>query len=95
MTVSNRVVDPVLQRYRDQIAALDRGIVAAINERLRLVRELHDYKGEQGIPVRDPERERWLADHLAETNEGPLSTGGLRELVAFVLELVRREGSRG
>jgi chorismate mutase/prephenate dehydratase len=87
--------DPTIQRYRDQIESIDRAIVASVNARLRLVRELHVYKGEQGVPLRDPERERWLVERIAATNPGPLSERGVEELVRFVLDLVRREGSGG
>jgi chorismate mutase len=88
-------VDAVVQQHRDEIAALDRRLVETVNARIREVQALHRYKGEQGIPVRDPERERWLVEHLQETNEGPLSAAGLGELVEFVLDLVRREQARG
>ena len=39
----------------------------------------------------DPQRERWLFEHLGRTNEGPLSARGLDELVAFLLDLTKRE----
>ena len=94
MSVSSRV-DPVVQRHRDEITALDRRLVETVNERIRAVQSLHRYKGEQGIPVRDLERERWLVEHLQATNAGPLSADGLAELVHFVLDLVRQEQARG
>lgn len=87
--------DRTLEAFRARITELDREIVAAVNRRIELVRELHRYKGEQGIPVRDLERERRLVELLAEANEGPLSREGLERLVEFVLELVREENARG
>jgi chorismate mutase len=87
--------DPTLQRYRDEIAALDRQLVEIVNARLAAVVELHRYKGEQGLPVRDPERERWLVEHLQGENAGPLTAEGVAELVEFVLELIRKEQARG
>ena len=87
--------DRTLEAFRTRITELDREIVAAVNRRIELVRELHRYKGEQGIPVRDLERERRLVELLAEANEGPLSREGLERLVEFVLELVREENARG
>lgn len=88
-------LDEVVARYREEIAEVDRDLVALVGRRLDLVRALHRYKGEQGIPVRDPERERWLVEHLQEANEGALSAQGVEELVRFVLELVREEQARG
>jgi chorismate mutase len=93
MTVSS--TDEVVQRYRDEIAALDRRLVEIVNARLGAVTELHRYKGEQGLPARDLERERWLVEHLQGENPGPLSGEGVAELVEFVLGLVRREQARG
>jgi chorismate mutase len=83
--------DPVVEDLREQIAATDRKLVAVVNRRLRLVAELWDHKRAQGQPLSAPERERWLYEHLAESNEGPLSDGSLDELVAFVLDLTKRE----
>ncbi len=93
MTVSSS--DQVVQRYRDEIAALDRQLIEIVNARLGSVVELHRYKGEQGLPPRDLERERWLVGHLQAENSGPLSAEGVAELVEFVLALVRKEQARG
>jgi chorismate mutase len=83
--------DPVVEDLREQIAAADRELVAVVNRRLRLVAELWEHKRAQGQPLTAPERERWLYEHLAATNDGPLSNGSLDELVAFVLDLTKRE----
>jgi chorismate mutase len=88
-------VDSVVQQHRDRIAALDRQLVEIVNARIREVEALHRHKGDNGLPVRDLERERWLVEHLRETNRGPLSVDGLAELVEFVLALVRQEQARG
>ena len=93
MSVSS--ADQVVQRYRDEIAALDRQLVELVNARVGAVTELHRYKGEQGIPARDLDRERWLVEHLQVENPGPLSAEGVAELVDFVLGLIRREQARG
>jgi chorismate mutase len=92
--VTNETTDRTLESFRERITELDREILAAVNRRIELVRELHRYKGEQGIPVRDLERERRLVELLDETNEGPLSREGLERLVEFVLGLVREENAR-
>jgi chorismate mutase len=83
--------DPVVESLREQISAADRELVAVVNRRLQLVAELWAHKRAQGQPLSAPERERWLFEHLAEANAGPLSDGGLAELVAFVLELTKQE----
>jgi chorismate mutase len=76
---------------RELIVANDRTIVAAVNERLRLVAELWRLKEELGLERLDPERERALRAALAEANTGPLSERGLQTVVEHLLALTRRE----
>jgi chorismate mutase len=85
--------DPVLRRLREQISDNDRAIVEAINRRLRLVAQIKAYKDSRGIGFVDPEREEWMVQDLARANRGPLSAGGLRELLAAILDLTKREVS--
>jgi chorismate mutase len=66
---------------REEIAANDAEIVAAVNRRLRLVEELWRLKAERGDARLDPDRERRLREQLARENEGPLSREGLERLV--------------
>ncbi len=77
--------------YRDRISAADRRLLAAMNERLELVRALHEYKRAEGIPLRDPEREEQLVVELQAANHGPLSPAGVAELFRHVLDLTRQE----
>jgi chorismate mutase len=86
--------DPTLRDTREQISALDRAIVDAVNERIELVHRLKEYKQENGLPFLDPDRERELLAELVRLNEGPLTDEGLRELVSSVLELTKRELAR-
>jgi len=86
--------DPVLRGLREQIAEVDRTIVEAINTRLELVAQLKAHKDAHGIGFVDPERERWLQEHLARENRGPLSPEGLREIYERLLDLTKREVAR-
>lgn len=76
---------------RRMIAENDLAIVAAVNERLRLVAELWELKRERGEPTLDPERERALRAALAEGNVGSLSPEGLDRLVTMLLDLTKAE----
>ena len=87
--------DPVVRELRDRIAAADRALLAAVNARLGLVRELRAHKLEQGWDFVDQKREELLLDALARENPGPLSEAGLRELFADVLALSKREVAGG
>ena len=86
--------DPVVAGLREQIAAVDRSIVSAVNHRLELVALLLRHKDEHGISFVDTAREQWLLDHLSETNEGPLSDGGLSAFYTELLALTKRELGR-
>jgi chorismate mutase len=83
--------DPVVRDLRERIAENDRAIVAALNRRIELVAELRAHKIARGYDLVDPSRESWLVEHLAESNTGPLSPDGLRELFLALLELTKRE----
>jgi chorismate mutase/prephenate dehydratase len=84
------MTDPVVA-FREEITAVDLELLDAVNRRLDLVRELHDYKTANGLPLRDPGREDSLVRELQQHNPGPLSAGGVAELFGFVLDLTRRE----
>jgi chorismate mutase len=92
--MTDYATDSTVGRLRAEISDVDRAIVDAVNARLELVAELKRYKEENGLPFIDPEREAELLAELAAANRGPLSSEGLRELVARVLDLTKREVSR-
>jgi chorismate mutase len=87
--------DPLIKQLRQQISDTDRSIVEAMNARLRLVSRLKRYKESRGIGFIDPEREEWMLQYLQRANRGPLSSDGLKELFDEVLDLTKREVTRG
>ena len=86
--------DPVIRQLREQLSDVDRGLVDAVNARLKLVAQLKRYKESRGIEFVDPEREEWMVNYLLRANRGPLSDDGLRELYVEVLDLTKREVGR-
>lgn len=86
--------DATVRQLRDEIAAVDRTLLAAVNTRLELVARLKRHKQEVGLPFVAPDRERALVAALAAENRGPLSEEGLRELYTYLLDLTKREVSR-
>jgi prephenate dehydrogenase len=80
-----------LQRLRDEIGAVDRAVLAALNERLELVRRVNEHKQAAGAPLIDAEREAELLRELAEANAGPLSERGVQSLFAAVLDVMKQE----
>jgi 3-deoxy-7-phosphoheptulonate synthase/chorismate mutase len=88
------VTDDPLRALRSEIDAVDRRIVLAVNERLRLVERLWRLKAELGIDRVDPGREDAIVAALRAANSGPLSDQGLEELVTALLALTKREQER-
>jgi chorismate mutase len=86
--------DPVLEQLREQVSDLDRSILAAVNERLRLVAEIKALKEANGIGFLDPGREEAMLAELLRANAGPLSDEGVGELLSAVLDLTKREVAR-
>jgi chorismate mutase len=87
--------DPLIRQLREQLSDNDVEIVEAINARLKLVARLKRVKEERGIGFLDPAREEWMLQYLTRANRGPLSTDGLREIYTELLDLTKREVSRG
>ena len=85
--------DPIIRQLREQVSDNDRALVEAINARLRLVTQLKRYKESRGIEFVDPEREEWMLRDLTRANRGPLSTEGLEQIYAEILDLTKREVS--
>ncbi len=83
--------DPVVGDLRARITDADRAILAAVNQRIELVRKLREHKLAQGWVFVDKGREERLLAALAGENPGPLSEGGLRELFTELLALTKRE----
>jgi chorismate mutase/prephenate dehydratase len=94
---------PELRRLRRRIDALDRRIVALLNERAELGREVGRAKTDGGRRmIRDVEREREVLLRVSMANHGPLPQADLlavyRRLMAATRSLEaadRRRGSAG
>ena len=91
----NESEDPLIRQLREQLSDNDVAIVEAINARLKLVARLKRVKEERGIGFLDPAREEWMLQYLSRANRGPLSADGLREIYTELLDLTKREVSRG
>ncbi len=83
--------DAALGGLRELLAINDLALLELVNRRLALVEQIKRRKAELGVEFVDPEREAWLLDHLRIANKGPLSDKGLRDLLATVLDLTKRE----
>ena len=91
MSATDPDQDSVVQDLREQIAATDLELLAAVNRRIDLVQRLKEHKAATGLDFVDRAQEERLIDRLAAANPGPLSEDGLRALYQALLELVKRE----
>src|SRR5438128_10019594 len=80
-----------LDRLRDQIGAIDRAVLEALNTRLGLVRRVNEHKQQTGLPLIDAEREAELLEELVAANPGPLSTRSVQALFAGVLDVMKQD----
>jgi chorismate mutase/prephenate dehydratase len=90
---------PELRRLRQRIDALDRKIVALLNERAELAREAgHAKRGAGRRAIRDAEREREVLLRVTMANGGPLRQADLlalyRRLMAATRALELRDRER-
>jgi prephenate dehydrogenase len=80
-----------LERLREQISALDRTVLEALNDRLELVHRVNRHKEDVGAPMIDAAREARLLRELTEANAGPLSEGAVQAVFAAVLDVMKHE----
>ncbi len=81
---------PELRRMRQRIDALDRKIVALLNERAELAREAGRAKIAAGRrAIRDAEREREILLRVTMANGGPLSQADLLGLYRRLMTATR------
>ena len=90
---------PELRRLRHRIDALDRRIVALLNERAELAREAGRAKTAAGRrAIRDAEREREVLLRVTMANTGPVPQADLlaiyRRLMAMTRALEARDRAR-
>ncbi|WP_269541194.1 prephenate dehydratase [Cerasicoccus fimbriatus] len=74
-----------LNPVRDKIDAIDREIIAKLNERFRLAHEVARVKAEAGLPIYHPGREEALMRKLTEINDGPLNEAGIRAIYREII----------
>jgi prephenate dehydrogenase len=84
-------VSPDLIGLREQISALDRELLDALNRRLELVARVQEHKNATGTRQIDAKREAQLLDQLAAANDGPLSERAVHSLFTAVLDVMKQE----
>lgn len=79
-----------LDDCRRQIDTLDEQLVALLNRRAVLVREVARIKQQTGLPIRIPSREAEVLAKVAAANRGPLDDAALHRLFNAIIQESRR-----
>jgi len=74
-----------LEEYRNEIDQVDKRIVALLNRRAELVREIGAIKTAAGLPVVDWQREAKVLEGLVAANEGMIDDKALARIYRAVL----------
>lgn len=86
----DRAVAPKLAQLREQIDAVDAGILSQLNERARLVQQVGDFKRASGAaPVYVASRERDLIRQLVSANAGPFPDAGIGPVYREIISATR------
>jgi len=78
--------DQALVRQRTRIDALDARIVAQLNERARLVREVGRIKQRAAVAIADPKRVEEVLQRITSNNPGPLPNANLRRIYERIID---------
>jgi chorismate mutase / prephenate dehydratase len=71
---------PGLAQFRAEIDALDRKLVALMNERAEIARQIGHLKQSSGQQAYDPAREEMVLERAAASNAGPLSNESVKSV---------------
>src|SRR6267143_7329752 len=81
--------DP-MEDLRRRIDAIDRRLVALLNERAGCAIALGHVKQERALPIYQPAREEEVLGNVQRTNCGPLQSEALRRLFERIIDESRR-----
>lgn len=75
-----------LAPFRRRIDECDENLVRLINERLKVAREVGQFKSERGMAVRIPERENEVIARALGLNEGPCPPEILEKVFRILID---------
>ncbi|WP_165173874.1 chorismate mutase [Adlercreutzia sp. ZJ242] len=82
-----------LEAHRAAIDAIDRQLVALINERAGHSLAIRELKPTLGMKLYDPAREGEIFERISAYSEGPLYDQGLREIYETLLKVMKETPS--
>jgi chorismate mutase len=88
--MTREAAEKALAEWREQINALDRGMVELLNERTRMVEEIGRIKREAGMRIYEPKREDDVLRNVAEHNNGPMAQDAARRIFERIIDEMRK-----
>jgi chorismate mutase-like protein len=85
--------DPVFEPFT-KIDTVDRRLVALLNERATLVRDIGRLKQQSGVAVNDPTRAADVLRRVTGANRGPLPNEHLQRIYEAIVREMTRSRSR-
>ena len=74
---------------RDRINAIDRRLVALLNERTRIVQQIGRIKQECKMPIYEPKREDEVLRNIVESNAGPMANDAAKRIFERIIDEMR------
>ncbi len=78
-----------LREYRELIDAVDRRLLALLNERTRIVEEIGRVKRSAQLPIYEPKREDQVFDNVTRHNGGPLAPEAVKRIFERIIDEMR------
>jgi chorismate mutase len=79
-----------IEDYRKRIDQIDEQLMKLFNARSACAVEIGRLKRLVGLPVYQPDREKWILERVARNNPGPLDSGAVRRVFERVIDESRR-----
>jgi chorismate mutase len=79
-----------VEDLRRRIDQIDDQLMKLLNSRSACAVEIGRIKRQIGMPVYQPEREKWILDRAERNNPGPLDSGAVRRVFERVIDESRR-----
>lgn len=75
----------VLQNLRQQIDKVDQKLLALLNDRASIVKEIGQIKKENHSPVYDAKREMEILQNIKKNNRGPMGVDSIENIFKIII----------
>jgi chorismate mutase len=79
-----------IEEFRRRIDQIDDQLMKLLNSRSACAVEIGRLKRRVGVPVYQPDREKWILERAERNNPGPLDSGAVRRVFERVIDESRR-----